>query len=133
MRSISGDSFWRRSVVGREQVRLMLIGGHQVEQHDADAERLGARDPLPDLLEAGEQKAGVARFVKIGFVPPAAEIGAQLCRRRKWQSARGRPSYEGRIIRRGDQSPEAMHEKACLVLGAMEQRMAEFGFGWADV
>jgi hypothetical protein len=27
------------------------------------------------LLEAGEEKTGVARFVKIGFVPPAAEIG----------------------------------------------------------
>jgi hypothetical protein len=62
-------------IVGRKEIRLMLIGGHQVEQHHADAERLGARDPFPDLLEAGEQKAGVARFVKIGFVPEAAEIG----------------------------------------------------------
>jgi len=32
-------------------------------------------NPLPELLEAGEQKAGVARFLKIGFVPAAAEIG----------------------------------------------------------
>ena len=64
-------------IVGREQVRLVLTSGHQVEQHHADAERRDARDPLPDLLEAGEQKAGVARFVKIGFVPPAAEIGTQ--------------------------------------------------------
>ena len=75
MRSTSGDSFWRRLIVGREQVRLMLVGGHQVEQHHADAQRFVARDPLPELLEAGEQKAGVARFVKIGFIPPAAEIG----------------------------------------------------------
>ena len=29
----------------------------------------------------------------------------------------GGPSYEGRIIRRGDQSPEAMREKARFVLG----------------
>jgi hypothetical protein len=41
-------------VVGREQIRLMPGGGHQVEQHDADAERLRARDPLPQLLEAGD-------------------------------------------------------------------------------
>ena len=75
MRSISGDSFWRLLGVGREQVRLMLGGRHQVEQHDADAQRLVARHPLPELLEAGEQKAGVARFVEIGFIPPAAEIG----------------------------------------------------------
>jgi hypothetical protein len=31
----------------------------------------------------------------------------------------GGPSYEGRIIRRGDQSPEAMREKARFVLGAI--------------
>jgi hypothetical protein len=61
-------------IVGGEQVRLMLVGWHQVEQHDADAERLVPRDLLPELLEAGEQESGVARFVEIGFVPPAAEI-----------------------------------------------------------
>ena len=59
--------------VDREQIRLMLVGGHQVEQHHADAERLGTRDPLPELLEAGEQESGVSRFVKIGFVPEATD------------------------------------------------------------
>jgi hypothetical protein len=49
------------------------------------------------------------------------------------EAREGGPSYEGRIIRRGDQSPEAMREKACFVLGAMEQRVAALGFGWADV
>ena len=37
------------------------------------------------------------------------------------EAREGGPSYEGRIIRRGDQSPEAMREKARFVLGAMEQ------------
>ena len=74
MRSISGDSFWRRPLSAVEQVRLMLGGGHQVEQHHADAERLVARYPLPELLETGEQEAGVARLVEIGFIPQAAEI-----------------------------------------------------------
>jgi hypothetical protein len=36
------------------------------------------------------------------------------------EAREGGPSYEGRIIRRGDQSPEAMCEKARFVLGAME-------------
>ena len=49
------------------------------------------------------------------------------------EAREGGSSYEGRIIRRGDQSPEAMCEKARFVLGAMEQRMAALGFGWADV
>jgi hypothetical protein len=61
-------------VVGREQVRLVLDGGHQVEQHDADAERLISRDPAPELVETREQKAGVSCLVKIGFIPRAAEI-----------------------------------------------------------
>ena len=49
------------------------------------------------------------------------------------EAREGGPSYEGRIIRRGDQSPEAMREKARFVLGAMEQRMAALGFGWTEV
>ena len=52
----------------------MLGCRHQVEQNHADAEWLVARNPLPEFLEAGEQKSGVARFVEIGFVPEAAEI-----------------------------------------------------------
>jgi hypothetical protein len=61
-------------VVGGEEIRLMLRGGNQIQQHDADAERLGARYPLPELLEAGEQEAGVVRFEEGDFIPPAAEI-----------------------------------------------------------
>ena len=49
------------------------------------------------------------------------------------EAREGGLTYEGRIIRRGDQSPEAMREKARFVLGAMELRMAALGFGWADV
>ena len=49
------------------------------------------------------------------------------------EAREGGLTYEGRIIRRGDQSLEAMREKALFVLGAMEQRMAALGFGWADV
>ena len=39
--------FLAPAVVGGEQIRLMLTGGHQVEQDDANAERLVPRDPLP--------------------------------------------------------------------------------------
>ena len=49
------------------------------------------------------------------------------------EAREGGPSYEGRIIRRGDQSPEAMREKARFVLGVIEQRMTALGFAWADV
>jgi hypothetical protein len=39
-------------VIGREEVRLMPAGGHKVEQHDADAQRLVPRHAPPKLLEA---------------------------------------------------------------------------------
>jgi len=48
------------------------------------------------------------------------------------EAPEGKGSYEERIIRRGDTSPEAMREKARYVLGAMEARMAALGAGWAD-
>jgi hypothetical protein len=49
------------------------------------------------------------------------------------EAREGGPRSEGRIIRHGDQSPEAMRKKATFVLGAMEQRMAALGFSWADL
>ena len=48
------------------------------------------------------------------------------------EAPEGKGSYEERIIRRGDTSPEAMREKARYVLGAMEARMAALGAGWAE-
>jgi hypothetical protein len=59
-------------VGGREQIRLMMAGWNEIKQHDADRQRLGARHPRPQLLEAREQKAGVARFEEGDFIPPAA-------------------------------------------------------------
>ena len=44
----------------------------------------------------------------------------------------GAGTYEERIVRPGDTSPEAMREKARYVLGAMEFRMAALGVSWAD-
>ena len=71
-------------IVGREQVRLMLVGGDQVEQHDVNGKRLVARDPFPQLLEAREQESGVARLMEIAHMarrrtgrPSATEIFAR--------------------------------------------------------
>ncbi len=49
------------------------------------------------------------------------------------EAREGGASYAERIVRRGDQSPAAMREKARFVLGAMEDRMAPLGFGWPAV
>jgi hypothetical protein len=66
-------------------------------------------------------------------VPSESRVAPSFVAAGSGEAREGGPSYEERIIRRGDQSPGAMREKAYFVLGAMEQRMAALGFGWADV
>ena len=41
-------------------------------------------------------------------------------------------TYDERIIRLGDRSPDAMREKAHYVLDTMEKRMAALGLSWVD-
>lgn len=49
------------------------------------------------------------------------------------EAREGPGSYAERIVRFGDHSPAAMHEKARCVLPIIEERMAPLGFGWPDV
>src|SRR5439155_563883 len=56
-RSTSGRQFLAPVVVGREEVRLMLAGGNQVEQHDADTQRFVAWHPLLELLRGGRAES----------------------------------------------------------------------------
>lgn len=44
----------------------------------------------------------------------------------------GAGSYPERIVRYRDMSPEAWKEKVRFTVGLMEDRLAEFGFGWQD-
>jgi hypothetical protein len=47
-------------IVGRKEIRLMMIGGHQVEQHDADARGLVA----PVIVTTGATAAARRRQVR---------------------------------------------------------------------
>jgi len=64
---------------GLEQVRLMPAGGNEIEQHDADRERLMARDLDPKLIETAEQKSRVARLVEIDLVQPPRSPTQDRC------------------------------------------------------
>ena len=44
----------------------------------------------------------------------------------------GGETYQERIVRLGDTSPEGMREKAAFVLAEMERRLALLGFSWAE-
>jgi hypothetical protein len=48
------------------------------------------------------------------------------------EAREGGASYRERTVRRGEQSPDAMREKARYVLGEMERRLGILGFTWAD-
>jgi hypothetical protein len=48
------------------------------------------------------------------------------------EAREGGASYRERTVRLGEQSPEAMREKARFVLGELERRLGLLGFGWAD-
>lgn len=48
------------------------------------------------------------------------------------EAPEGFGTYNERIIRLGDTTPDAMREKAQYVLGTMEARMGGLGKGWAD-
>ena len=72
-------------------------------------------------------------FYAFSYTVPSANSAARSFVAGSGEAREGGPSYEGRIIRRGDHSPEGIREKASFVLGAMEQRMTALGFSWADV
>ena len=48
------------------------------------------------------------------------------------ESQEGSASYAERTVRYRDLSPDGLKEKIRYVVGVMEKRMAEFGFGWKD-
>ncbi len=49
------------------------------------------------------------------------------------ESPEGNTKYEEETVRYGEQSPDAMREKAQWVLGEMERRLSALEFKWADV
>ena len=49
------------------------------------------------------------------------------------EAPEGKGNYFDHVVRRGDQSPEGLREKARFVLAEMERRMGFFNAGWADV
>ena len=48
------------------------------------------------------------------------------------EAPEGRDNYRDHIVRLGDVTAAGLREKARFVLGEMERRMVELGFGWKD-
>jgi len=71
-------------------------------------------------------------FEAFSYTVPVLEKNTSFVISGSAEAPEGLGSYGDRIIRLGDQSSEAMRQKARYVLGVMESRMAALGKKWSD-
>ena len=71
-------------------------------------------------------------FYAFSFTRPSAGTQPSFVIAGSGESLEGGATYAERTVRYRDLSPDGMKEKIRHVVGAMEKRMGEFGFGWND-
>ena len=71
-------------------------------------------------------------FYAFSFTRPSQSTTPSFVIAGSGESQEGNASYAERTVRYRDISPEGIAEKVRYVVGVMEQRMGEFGFGWND-
>ncbi|MBO37810.1 MAG: hypothetical protein CMM75_01360 [Rhodospirillaceae bacterium] len=71
-------------------------------------------------------------FQAFSYTVPVAKCDGSFVIAGSAEAPEGQGNYNARIIRLGDQSSEAMREKALYVLCVMENRMAALGKTWTN-
>jgi hypothetical protein len=71
-------------------------------------------------------------FCSFSFTRPGSSATPSFVIAGGAEARGGAGSYPERIVRYRDMSPEAWKEKVRFTVGLMEDRLAEFGFGWRD-
>jgi len=71
-------------------------------------------------------------FYAFSFTRPSQHTTPNFVIAGSGEAREGTGSYSERTVRYRDLSPDGLKEKVRFVAGAMESRMAEFGFGWKD-
>jgi hypothetical protein len=71
-------------------------------------------------------------FYAFAFTRPSQHTTPSFVISGSGESLEGGASYAERTVRYRDLSPDGMKEKIRYVVGAMERRMGELGFGWKD-
>jgi hypothetical protein len=71
-------------------------------------------------------------FYAFSFTRPSTSATPSFVIAGSGESQEGSGTYAERTVRYRDVSPEGMKEKVRYVVGVMESRMGEFGFGWKD-
>ncbi len=71
-------------------------------------------------------------FYAFCFTRPKADAAPSFVISGSAEARDGAGSYAERIVRYRDISPDGLREKVRFTVGAMEARMAAFGYGWRD-
>src|SRR3954465_10760679 len=71
-------------------------------------------------------------FYAFSFTRPSQDTTPSFVIAGSGESREGSATYAERTVRYRDLSPGGMKEKVRYVVGVMESRMGEFGFGWKD-
>jgi hypothetical protein len=71
-------------------------------------------------------------FYAFSFTRPSQNTSPSFVIAGSGESLEGGATYAERTVRYRDLSPDGLKEKIRYVVGAMERRMGEFGFGWTD-
>jgi hypothetical protein len=74
----------------------------------------------------------VPSFYAFSFTRPTQNGTPSFVIAGSGESLEGGATYAERTVRYRDLSPDGLKEKVSYVVGAMERRMGEFGFGWND-
>src|SRR6266481_5585950 len=72
-------------------------------------------------------------FYAFSFTRPGQNTMPSFVISGSGEAREGGVTYSERTVRYRDLSPDGLKEKVGFVVGAMEDRMAEFGFGWKDM
>ncbi|GAB5374543.1 MAG: hypothetical protein AcusKO_10050 [Acuticoccus sp.] len=76
---------------------------------------------------------GTPSFHAFAYTAPSENPAKTFAIAGSGEAPEGKGNYFDHVVRRGEQTPDAMREKARFVLAEMERRMSYFGAGWADV
>ena len=71
-------------------------------------------------------------FYAFSYTRPRVDVSPSFVIAGGAEARGGAGSYPERIVRYRDMSPDGFREKVRFTVGAMAERLAAFGFGWAD-
>jgi hypothetical protein len=71
-------------------------------------------------------------FYAFSFARPSRNTTPSFVISGSGEAREGGATYSERTVRYRDLSPDGLREKVKFVVGAMEHRMGQFGFGWKD-